>query len=100
MISLFITAIALVNQTAPGIFYYNWLQLQNLLLTGVFSASNLTCLTIAYQSDNSSTVSLLSYVAIVYAILADVFLFDHKFVTMEIVGASIITVFNVVSMCT
>ena len=25
MISLFITAIALFNQTAPGIFYYNWL---------------------------------------------------------------------------
>ena len=39
---------ALYFQTVPMIFTYNFDQMQNLILTGVFSALNLTCITIAY----------------------------------------------------
>ena len=63
-------------------------------MTGVFSALNLTCLVIAYQNDGSATVSLLSYIALVYAFVADVSIFDQSFVAMELTGAAVITFFN------
>lgn len=66
----------------------------NLVLTGIFSALNLTCLTIAYQNDKSATVSLLAYIALVYAFLADTMIFNHNFVFLELSGALIITSFN------
>ena len=46
-------------------------------MTGLFSALNLTCLTIAYQNDKSATVSLLAYIALVYAFCADIFIFKN-----------------------
>ena len=66
----------------------------NLVLTGIFSALNLTCLTIAYQNDKSATVSLLAYISLVYAFLADTMIFNHNFVLLEISGALLITSFN------
>ena len=66
-------------------------------MTGIFSALNLTCLVIAYQNDNSVTVSLLAYIELVYAILADVLLFEQSFLPIEIFGAVIITFFNVLT---
>ena len=67
----------------------------NLVLTGIFSALNLTCLTIAYQNDKSATVSLLAYIALVYAFLADTMIFNHNFVFLELSGALLITSFNI-----
>ena len=67
------------------------------MLTGVCSSLNLTCLTIAFQSDKSTTVSLLAYIELVYAFMADILLFDSTFTMMEIVGAAIITFFNVLT---
>ena len=64
-----------------------------------FSALNLTCLVIAYQNDKSVTVSLLAYIELVYVIVADLLIFDQKFVPMEIIGASIITFFNIITIC-
>ena len=66
----------------------------NLVLTGIFSALNLTCLTIAYQNDKSATVSLLAYIALVYAFSADTIIFNHNFVPLELMGALLITAFN------
>ena len=66
-------------------------------MTGLFSALNLTCLTIAYQNDKSATVSLLAYIALVYAFCADIFIFKNDFVSLEIAGAAIITFFNLVT---
>ena len=63
-------------------------------MTGIFSALNLTCLPVAYQNDKSATVSLLAYIALVYAFCADIFIFKHDFVNLEIAGAAIITFFN------
>ena len=68
-----------------------------LSLTGIFSAANLTCLVIAYQNDKSATVSLLAYIALVYSFVADVTIFKLSFVTMELVGALIITAFNLLT---
>ena len=48
ILAVFITCGALYSQTVPRIFTYNLDQMYNLVLTGVFSALNLTCLTIAY----------------------------------------------------
>lgn len=55
----------------------------------------MTCLTIAYQKDNSATVSLLAYIELVYAFISDVTIFQISFIPMEIVGAAIITFFNI-----
>ena len=68
--------------------------MKNLILTGVFSALNLTCITIAYQNDKSSTVSLLAYISLVYAFMADTVIFGHNFVFLELAGALLITSFN------
>jgi len=65
-----------------------------LILTGVFSALNLTCLTIAYQNDKSATVSLLAYISLVYAFMADTVIFNHNFAFLELTGALLITSFN------
>ena len=42
-------------------------------------------------------MSLLAYIALVYAFLADIFLFDHKFNALEMAGATIITAFNLLT---
>ena len=44
----YLTFSALFTQTMPMILTYNSDQMTNLILTGIFSALNLTCLTIAY----------------------------------------------------
>mmetsp|Transcript_2278 Transcript_2278/g.3098 ORF Transcript_2278/g.3098 Transcript_2278/m.3098 type:complete len:209 (-) Transcript_2278:103-729(-) len=79
----------------PTLFLYDSSQMLFLGLTGVFSALNLTCLTIAYQKDNSATVSLLAYIELVYAFISDVTIFETSFIPKELVGAAIITFFNV-----
>ena len=66
-------------------------------MTGLFSALNLTCLCIAFQNDKSATVSLLAYIALVYAFLADIFIFKASFVKLELAGAFVITFFNLVT---
>ena len=88
---------SLITWDWPSMFFYNWEQWKFLLLTGIFSALNLTCLVIAYQNDKSATVSLLAYIALVYAFLADLTIFQLSFVPMEILGCFIITFFNVIT---
>jgi len=79
----------------PTFFQYSSEQYLFLGLTGVFSALNLTCLTIAYQKDNSATVSLLAYIELVYAFISDITIFHISFIPLELVGAAIITFFNI-----
>ena len=67
---------SMIQDEYPALFYYDVDQFKNLALTGIFSALNLTCLVIAYQNDKSSTVSLLAYIELVYALLADVVIFE------------------------
>ena len=79
-IGLLILVIYLVIDSAvrgdfPTLFQYDASQYLYLGLTGIFSALNLTCLTIAYQKDNSATVSLLAYIELVYAFISDITIF-------------------------
>ena len=95
----YLIGVYILTKDYPAFFYYNQDQYKNLTLTGIFSALNLTCLVIAYQNDKSVTVSLMAYIELVYVIVADLLIFDQKFVPMEIVGASIITFFNIITIC-
>lgn len=61
------------------------------------SSLNLTCLTIAFQSDKSTTVSLLAYIELVYAFMADILIYKSSFSAHELTGAAIITFFNVLT---
>ena len=81
----------------PSLFLYSPSQYASMVMTGLCSSLNLTCLTIAFQSDKSTTVSLLAYIELVYAFLADILLFNSSFTTTEIFGAAIITFFNVIT---
>lgn len=93
MIAYLIVSCA-VKADWPDMIYYTAEQSMYVALTGVFSALNLTCLVIAYQNDTSATVSLLAYIALVYAFVADVAIFHLTFVVMELLGAAVITFFN------
>ena len=80
VLNIYLGCNAFMRKELPTIFTYNKEQYFYLGMTGVFSALNLTCLTIAFQNDKSATVSLLAYIALVYAYLADIFIYDHDFV--------------------
>ena len=96
-ISVYLAIVSLYKQEYPDLVYYSWDQAKSLVLTGLFSALNLTCLVVAYQNDKSATVSLLAYIELVYAIVADLIIFDQAFVPQEILGAAIIIFFNVIT---
>ena len=51
--------------------------------------------TIAFLSDSAGFVSLLSYIKLIYAFLADGLLFDEKFSCVELVAASIVLIVTV-----
>jgi hypothetical protein len=51
------------------------MQIDFILVTGIFSAMNSVFDTIAYQEEKSTTVSLLEYIELVYAFIADTLLF-------------------------
>ena len=91
---MFVGLQAIYLQKIPMMFSYNFDQMKNLILTGIFSALNLTCITIAYQNDKSATVSLLAYISLVYAFMADTVIFSHNFAVLELSGALLITSFN------
>ena len=91
---LYLIIACIVKGDWPDMVYYSAQQAVYILMTGVCSAFNLTCLTIAYQNDSSATVALIAYIALVYAFLADVLIFELSFVAMELIGAGVITFFN------
>jgi len=93
----FIICESIYHVEVPTILSYDTSQTMSLLLSGLFAGVNFTCLTIAFQSERSTTVSLLAYIELVYSFLADVFLFNAKFSTMEFAGAAIITFFNLLT---
>jgi drug/metabolite transporter (DMT)-like permease len=70
---------AVIAGALPSIFSYSAEQYMSLTMTGICSSTNLTCLTIAFQSDKSTTVSLLAYIELVYAFMADVLIFNSTF---------------------
>lgn len=75
LLTIYLIISCAIKKDWPDMVYYDGEQSVYLLLTGVFSALNLTCLVIAYQNDSSATVSLLAYIALVYAFIADITIF-------------------------
>ena len=52
-------------------------------------------MTIAFQSDSSGFVSLISYVVVIYAFMADCLVFNEHFTWVELVGAASILIVTV-----
>ena len=53
-------------------------------LGGIFEFTCIMCATIAYQNDSSTFVSLLAYLTLVYAFLADYFIFNIMIVGLQL----------------
>mmetsp|Transcript_2371 Transcript_2371/g.3266 ORF Transcript_2371/g.3266 Transcript_2371/m.3266 type:complete len:262 (+) Transcript_2371:399-1184(+) len=70
-------------------------------LTGLLLAATMgdtlavNSMTIAFQSDSSGFVSLISYVNVIYAFLADCLIFQESFTWVELVAASLILLVTV-----
>lgn len=54
-------------------------------------------MTIAFQSDTSGFVSLISYINVIYAFLADYFIFKENFAWVELLAAVVILVVTVLT---
>ena len=88
---------SLYKAQAPDICFYTGEQFGYLFATGLSSAVSLSCATIAFQNDKSTTVSLLAYIELVYAFACDILMFGASFSALELVGTGIITFFNVLT---
>ena len=68
-----------------------------LLMIGatVFDSIAVNAVTIAFQSDSSGFVALISYVNILYAFVADVVIFKESFGWVELLAACVILVVTV-----
>ena len=63
--------------------------------TTVFDSIAVNAVTIAFQSDSSEFVALISYVNILYAFVADVVIFNESFGWIELLAACVILVVTV-----
>ena len=68
-----------------------------LLAATVFDTMGVNCATIAYQSDSSGFVALISYVMIVYGFLSDCLIFNESFSWVELSGAACIISVTIVT---
>ena len=68
-----------------------------LLAATVFDTMGVNCATIAYQSDSSGFVALISYVMVVYGFLSDCLIFNESFSWVELSGAACIISVTIVT---
>ena len=98
IIGLTIASVAVLIEAAvvgDGIRIFHYDSSIYLLLLGaaLFDTITVNSVTIAFQSDSSGFVSLISYISIVYAFIADMLIFNESFSTIELVAAlTILTV--------
>ena len=69
---------------------YTWTQYGTILLCCVFDFIALNCQTVAFQSDSSGFVSLIGYMAVLYAFIVDYLVFHESISLVEICGAILI----------
>jgi drug/metabolite transporter (DMT)-like permease len=81
----------------PSIFYMNWLQWKYLLVISVLNSIAIFFGTVAFQNGKSAFVSLIALVNVVYSSLIDVLIFDQGFTGIQVIGAVMITGFNIAS---
>ena len=77
------------------IFHYDSSIYLLMLAAALFDSLTVNAVTIAFQSDSSGFVSLISYVNILYAFAADLLIFNESFSVLELVAAVIILVVTV-----
>ena len=77
------------------LFCYNWQQWIQLIAVGILNCSSMNFMTIAQQLEKSAFVSSITYIQLVYVLFIDIGFFHIKFDMMELVGATIIVIFNV-----
>ena len=70
-------------------------QYKTILLCCFFDFCAVNCQTLAFQNDTSGFVSLIGYMGVIYAFMADVFIFDVTISPVEIVGALLILAITV-----
>ena len=68
-----------------------------LLAATAFDTMGVNCATIAYQSDSSGFVALISYVMVVYGFLSDCLIFNESFSWVELCGAACIISVTIVT---
>ena len=83
----------------PRIFYYDSTQWKYLLIIAIMNGVSMTFATLAFQKGKSSFVSMIGLINVVYAFIADITIFKTTFNYLHIVGAVIITLFNIVALC-
>ena len=75
-----------ISHYSEGITFFSYSRDQYLkmLVAVMFDTIGVNCMTIAYQSDGSGFVSLLSYISIVYAFVGDLIIFNEIFTIIQI----------------
>ena len=63
----------------------------------LFDSLSVNAMTVAFQSDSSGFVALISYVSILYAFIADRLIFHESFSWLELVAAILILVITVLT---
>jgi len=85
--------------TGNGVQLFNYSkEVYGLMLAAtLFDTLGVNAVTIAFQSDSSGFVSLISYINVIYAFLADCLIFNESFGWVELLAASIVLIITVVT---
>ena len=94
MFTTFIFILVLVVFTSRPLYFLDFKPLDNLFLFGAtgFDAIGVMTQTIAYQSGTAGFVSLISFVNIIYAMFADILIFNEPVSATQILSAIFILV--------
>ena len=79
------------------LFNMSWKLFGLMLAATMFDTLTVNAYTIAYQSDSSGFVALISYVVVIYAFLFDILIFDESFTWVELLAATSILVMTVLT---
>lgn len=95
--AVLIEAAVSTNDEDDGIRLFHYTGSIYLFMVGasLFDTMAVNSVVIAFQSDSSGFVSLISYINIIYAFAADLIIFNESFSTIELVAALVILVVTV-----
>ena len=93
--SIFIPVEMSITSLPSRLMSYTGRQYLIAIAASAFDAGSLIGNTIAYQSDRSGFVSLVSYMSIVYAYMSDTLIFRESLRVVELLAAIVILVFAV-----
>ena len=62
----------------------------------IFDTLAMASMCIAFQSDDTCVVSLVGYIAIVYSLLVDLYVFKEKMGIIELIGCAIVILLTIV----